>query len=71
MLALKKYYIFLLLLAPPPLDRINPIAYDHVLCKYPPVSSIDTECVGEKLVKVKKKMQGIPPLQKKLKFCVF
>jgi hypothetical protein len=47
MLALKEYYIFLLLLAPP-LDRINSIAYDHVLFTYPPISSIATECVGEK-----------------------
>jgi len=32
----------------PPLDRFNPIAYDHVLFKYPPISSIAAECVGEK-----------------------
>ena len=32
----------------PPLDRINSIAYDHVLFTYPPISSIATECIGEK-----------------------
>jgi hypothetical protein len=46
MLSLKDYYLLLLLLAPP--DRIYPIAYDHVLFKYPPISSIAAEFVREK-----------------------
>jgi hypothetical protein len=29
----------------PPLDRINSIAYDHVLFKYPPIRSIAAEFV--------------------------
>ena len=32
----------------PPMYRFNPIACDHVLFKYHPISSIATECVGEK-----------------------
>ena len=46
MLSSKEYYLLLLLLAPP--DYINPIAYDHVLFKYPPISSIAAEFVEEK-----------------------
>ena len=41
-------FIFTTTSSPPPLERINPIACDHVLFKYPPISSIATECVGEK-----------------------
>jgi hypothetical protein len=47
MLSLKDSYLVLLLLAPPP-DYINPIAYDHVLFKYPPISSIDAKFVEER-----------------------
>ena len=32
----------------PPTDRINSIAYYHVLFKYPPISSIAAEWVGNK-----------------------
>jgi hypothetical protein len=46
--ALIEGLLFIVTTTCPPPDYINPIAYDHVLFKYPPISSIAAEFVEEK-----------------------